>query len=82
MNLLLNFYSQATQDYFSLVVSLCVATIALSALLALRWKRIRDSFPAYYEISSVSVLHHMATKKELQELDNMVDAIVSAFSLS
>ena len=79
MNLVLHIYSQATQDRFSLVMSSCATTIALSALLALRWKRIRDSYPAYHEIPS-TVLNHMATKEELRQLDNQVDVIVSTFS--
>ena len=75
-NLVLDLYSQATQNTVSLAMSLSVATLALSALLVVRWKRMRDSWPAYNEIPS-SVLHHMATKKELKELDNKVDVIVS-----
>ena len=75
-NLVLDLYSQATQNTVLLAMSLSVATAALSALLVVRWKRMRDSWPAYNEIPS-SVLHHMATKKELKELDNKVDVIVS-----
>jgi len=76
MNLPFNYYfHQATQDHGSLIASLGVATVALAALLALRSKRLRDSYPDYRKIPS-TILTHMASKKELHELDNEVDVIV------
>lgn len=60
----------------STVASVFAATVVLSVLLLLRWKRVRGSYPSYDKIPS-TILTHMPTKKDLEELDKSVDVIVS-----
>jgi hypothetical protein len=74
---------QSHQD-FTVESCLFLGAIVLVTGLILRKKWIRDlreTYPAYHEIPS-TILTHMSTRKELQDLDKTVDVVVSCVPMA
>mmetsp|Transcript_18535 Transcript_18535/g.44705 ORF Transcript_18535/g.44705 Transcript_18535/m.44705 type:complete len:638 (-) Transcript_18535:973-2886(-) len=58
-----------------LAASVLLATILLAVFYLVRQKKLRDSYPPYDKIPN-KILCHMATKKQLRELDGTVDIVI------